>query len=77
MLYQKHILDEKKKKQKKNRSPEYDDSDLGEMNYAEPTGNQYINNNTQEEQNINIDEQQTVPVQPSLQGTISQIKNEL
>ena len=77
MLYQKHILDEKKKKHRKSRSPEYDDSDLGEMNYADPNGNQYINTNTQEEQNINTEEQQTVPVQPSLQGTISQIKNEL
>ena len=77
MQFQKHKLDEKKKKLRKSRSPEYDDSDLGEMNYADPTGNQYINTNAQEEQNININEQQTVPVQPSLQGTISQIKNEL
>ena len=76
MIYQKSKLDEKKKKYRKSRSPEYEDSEQGEMNYAEPTGNQFINTNTQEEEN-NLNEQQTVPVRPSLQGTIVQIKNEL
>ena len=77
MQYQRNKFDDKRKKHKKSRSPEYDDSDLGEMNYIEPGGNQYQNANEPQEQNIDINEQQTVPNQPSLQGTIQQIKNEL
>ena len=77
MQFQKNKFGEKKKKHRKGRSPDNLDSDLGEMNYAEPTGNQYITSNTQEEQNNDENEQQTAPVQPSLQGTIVQIKNEL
>ena len=77
MQFQKNKFGEKKKKHRKGRSPDHLDSDLGEMNYAEPTGNQYIASNTQEEQNNDENEQQTAPVQPSLQGTIVQIKNEL
>ena len=77
MQYQKHKPEEKKKKHRRARSPENEDSDLGEMNYADPIGNQYISSNAQEEQNLDFNEQQTAPVQPSLQGTISQIKNEL
>ena len=77
MQFQKNKFGEKKKKHRKGRSPDHLDSDLGEMNYADPTGNQYINEDAQVEQNIDINEQQTVPVQPSLKGTINQIKNEL
>ena len=47
------------------------------MNYADPNGNQYISSNAQVEQNIDINEQQPIPVRSSLQGTIVQIKNEL
>ena len=77
MQYQRNKFEEKKKKHRKSRSPDNIDSDLGEMNYADPNGNQYISSNAQVEQNIDINEQQTIPVQPSLQGTINQIKNEL
>ena len=63
MQYQRNKFDDKRKKHKKSRSPEYDDSDLGEMNYIEPGGNQYQNANEPQEQNIDINEQQTVPNQ--------------
>ena len=77
MQYQKHKFEEKKKNYRKARSPDDADSDQGEINYAEPIGNQFISSNVQEEQIEDLDEQQTAQVQPSLQGTISQIKNEL
>ena len=77
MQYQRNKFEEKKKKHRTSRSRDNIDSDLGEMNYADPNGNQYISSNAQIEQNIDINEQQTIPVQPSLQGTINQIKNEL
>ena len=74
MQYQKHKFEEKKKNYRKARSPDDADSDQGEINYAEPIGNQFISSNVQEEQIEDLDEQQTAQVQPSLQGTISQIK---
>ena len=77
MQYQRNKFEEKKKKHRKSRSPDNIDSDQGEMNYADPNGNQYIQSNAQVEQNIDINEQQPIPVRSSLQGTIVQIKNEL
>ena len=79
MQYQKNNKEQKDKRHKKARSPEYIiDSDLGEMNYAEPYGNQYISPMIMKgEQSIDANEHIPGVSQPSLQGTIVQIKNEL
>jgi hypothetical protein len=79
MQYQKNNKDQKDKRHRKARSPEYIiDSDLGEMNYAEPYGNQYISPMIMKgEQSIDANEHIPGVTQPSLQGTIVQIKNEL
>ena len=77
MQYQRNKFEEKKKKHRKSRSPDNIDSDQGEMNYADPNGNQYIQSNAQVEQSIDINEQKPIPVRSSLQGIIVQIKNKL
>ena len=79
MQYQKSNKNQKDQKHRKARSPEYIiDSDLGEMNYAEPYGNQYASPMIiKGEQSIDTNEHIPGATQPSLQGTIVQIKNEL
>ena len=82
MQYQKSKQDQKDQRHRKARSPEYMiDSDLGEMNYAEPYGNQFVSPMIMKgEQSIDTNEQMQrgePQQQPSLQGTIFQIKNEL
>jgi hypothetical protein len=79
MQYQRNKHDHKDQKHRKARSPEYIiDSDLGEMNYAEPYGNQFVSPMIiKGEQSIDTNEHVSGQAQPSLQGTIVQIKNEL
>ena len=79
MQYQRSKPDQKDQKHRKARSPEYIiDSDLGEMNYAEPYGNQFVSPMIiKGEQSIDTNEHGSGTAQPSLQGTIVQIKNEL
>ena len=79
MQYQRNKNDHKEQKHRKARSPEYIiDSDLGEMNYAEPYGNQFVSPMIiKGEQSIDTNEHVSGAAQPSLQGTIVQIKNEL
>ena len=79
MQYQRNKNDHKDHKIRKARSPEYIiDSDLGEMNYAEPYGNQFVSPMIiKGEQSIDSNEHGSGAAQPSLQGTIVQIKNEL
>ena len=79
MQYQKSKQDKKDQRHRKARSPEYIiDSDLGEMNYAEPYGNQFVSPMIMKgEQSVDANEHISPPQQPSLQGTIFQIRNEL
>ena len=79
MQYQRSKPEQKEQKNRKPRSPEYIiDSDLGEMNYQETLTNQFVSPIfIKGEQSIDTYEHASGITQPSLQGAIVQIKNEL